>query len=220
MVKGVKERLIEYIESKRISKNRFEQICGLSTRYVSNISKSIQPDKIERISLNFPDLNIGWLLTGKGTMLNGEDPITALANRMSTIICDFEYEDLSEIASFFGLKDIELSNFTNNFVAPPHPFDFVKFVYYYPEYNYMWIITGVGERFNEDENLCLRRIKEKIHRKNHPEYYPPDRNPENATVSEKGYARLWSQIDFLKSQLKEKDSQIEQLLSILKDNQS
>lgn len=69
MCKTVKERLVAFIEFKGLSKNKFEQICGLSRRYVSNISKSIQPDKIEKISLAFPDLDTGWLLTGSGEML-------------------------------------------------------------------------------------------------------------------------------------------------------
>lgn len=66
---NVKDRLISFIEHKGLSKNKFEQICGFSKRYVSNISVSLQPDKIERISLNFPELNIKWLLTGEGEML-------------------------------------------------------------------------------------------------------------------------------------------------------
>ena len=69
MAGNVKERLISFIEYKGLSKNKFEQICGFSKRYVSNISVSLQPDKIERISLSFPDLNIGWLLTGEGEMI-------------------------------------------------------------------------------------------------------------------------------------------------------
>lgn len=69
MAGNVKERLISFIEYKGLSKNKFEQVCGFSKRYVSNISVSLQPDKIERISLNFPDLNIGWLLTGEGEMI-------------------------------------------------------------------------------------------------------------------------------------------------------
>lgn len=194
---------------------------GVLSRALQN-GTDIQSKWIAEIVENYPSYSAEWLITGKGSMQKREDPIEGLANRMSQISSDFgdAHEDTSEIASFFGLDKIELINFTNNFVFPSSPFDFVKFISYFPEYNYIWILTGEGERFNEDEGLCLRRLKDKIHRKNHPEYYPPDRNPENATVSEKGYARLWSQIDFLKSQLKEKDSQIEQLLSILKDNQS
>lgn len=79
MCNSVKERLVAFIEFKGLSKNKFEQMCGLSRRYVSNISKSIQPDKIERISLAFPDLNTGWLLTGGGAMTRDDNGATEAA---------------------------------------------------------------------------------------------------------------------------------------------
>lgn len=69
MANSVKDRLILFIDSKGISKNAFEKACGLSTRYVSNMRQSIQPDKIKKIALVFPELNTGWLLTGEGEML-------------------------------------------------------------------------------------------------------------------------------------------------------
>ncbi len=69
---SVKDRLIQFIDSKGISKNAFEKACGLSTRYVSNIKQSIQPDKIKRIALVYPELNTGWLLTGEGEMIKRE----------------------------------------------------------------------------------------------------------------------------------------------------
>lgn len=73
MEESVKERLLRYIEYKGISVNKFEKICGLSTGYVGNMRKSIQPEKAMNISHNFPDLNIGWLLSGEGEMLKSED---------------------------------------------------------------------------------------------------------------------------------------------------
>ena len=69
MENTVKQRLISFIEYKNLTKNKFEKICNLSSRYVSNIVQSISPDKIKIISLNFPELNIDWLLTGNGDML-------------------------------------------------------------------------------------------------------------------------------------------------------
>jgi transcriptional regulator with XRE-family HTH domain len=72
MADSVKDRLILFIEYKGISKNAFEKACGLSTRYVSNMRQSIQPDKIKKIALAFPELNTGWLLTGEGEMIKGE----------------------------------------------------------------------------------------------------------------------------------------------------
>ena len=65
-----KERLIQFIKYKEISKRRFCQTIGVSGSYVSNINKSIQPDKINKIAKYFPELNTGWLLTGTGEMLN------------------------------------------------------------------------------------------------------------------------------------------------------
>lgn len=69
---SVKERLIEFINSKKISVRKFERECGLSYGYVSNMRVSLQPDKLKSISEQFPDLNTGWLLTGEGEMLKGE----------------------------------------------------------------------------------------------------------------------------------------------------
>lgn len=80
MCKTVKERLIAFIEFKGLSKNKFEMMCGLSKRYVSNISKSIQPEICKKISLVFPDLNTGWLMTGDGEMLKAAEPTAQESN--------------------------------------------------------------------------------------------------------------------------------------------
>ena len=69
MESAVKQRLVSFIGYLGISKNAFEVACGLSKRYVSNISVSISPSVIEKISLKFPQLNKSWLLTGEGEML-------------------------------------------------------------------------------------------------------------------------------------------------------
>lgn len=66
----VKERLIEYLESKKISKSEFGRRIGVSSAFISSMRQSMQPDKLERVALNFPDLNMEWLLTGNGEMIN------------------------------------------------------------------------------------------------------------------------------------------------------
>ena len=69
----VKERLIEYLKCKGISKTEFGERIGVSNAYVTSIRKSIQPDKLQAIALNYPDLNTSWLLTGEGEMLNSTE---------------------------------------------------------------------------------------------------------------------------------------------------
>lgn len=68
----VKERLMAFIKSQKLSINRFEQECGLSGGYVRNMRRSISPDKLGNIITNFPELNPGWLMTGEGDMLRLE----------------------------------------------------------------------------------------------------------------------------------------------------
>jgi transcriptional regulator with XRE-family HTH domain len=68
----VKERLIVYLEEKKISKSAFGKSIGVSNAYVTSIRKSIDKDKIKSIAFNYPDLNLEWLLYGEGEMLKQE----------------------------------------------------------------------------------------------------------------------------------------------------
>lgn len=61
----VKDRLKAYLSAKNISMAEFGRRIGVSGAYVTSMRKSIQPDKIERIRAEFPDLDIDWLLTGE-----------------------------------------------------------------------------------------------------------------------------------------------------------
>ena len=69
---NVKDRLITYIESKEIKKSHFEKNIGVSNGYINSLKDSPSAEKLELISKKYLDLNISWLLTGEGTMLNDD----------------------------------------------------------------------------------------------------------------------------------------------------
>lgn len=94
---SVKERLIEYIKFKRISARKFSISIGVSPGYVNSISKSIQPDKLNRITVQYPDLNPEWLLTGEGEMLKAETVNTAHPIIYSTRDSDDRFDRLMKI---------------------------------------------------------------------------------------------------------------------------
>ena len=71
---SVKERLKKFVEFKELTASAFCKSIGVSNAYISSMNKSIQPDKIESITLKYPELNISWLLTGEGEMLTGMRP--------------------------------------------------------------------------------------------------------------------------------------------------
>ena len=64
------ERVKAYCEYKNIAKSVFERVSGLSNGYFKKDTRRISPPKVESIHRLFPDLNIDWLQTGNGEMLN------------------------------------------------------------------------------------------------------------------------------------------------------
>lgn len=73
---NVKERLLFYLSSKHLNKSAFGASIGASSSFVDAIRSSISPEKLERIIDEYPDLDIVWLLTGRGQMLKsaGQEP--------------------------------------------------------------------------------------------------------------------------------------------------
>ncbi len=68
-MKTSKDRLIQFIESQNITKANFEQKNSLSGGTFSSKS-DITTGKLLEISKNYPLLNMDWVVTGRGKMLN------------------------------------------------------------------------------------------------------------------------------------------------------
>jgi hypothetical protein len=81
------DRLHQYMASKNISPYVFERNCGIANGYLSKQTKgkgTIGSKIVEKITEKYTDLNVTWLLTGKGQMLSSHfyvqsDDISALA---------------------------------------------------------------------------------------------------------------------------------------------
>ena len=70
MKHAIKERIIEFINYKGISKNAFENACNMSKRYLSNLKGTPGATIIKNMHDAFPELNTTWLITGTGEMLS------------------------------------------------------------------------------------------------------------------------------------------------------
>lgn len=83
MLNAVRERLTQYLEIKKISKSEFGRVVGVSAAYVTSIKRTISPKILKAIGLNYPDLNIEWLLTGEGAMLKNQSGHTVVTGDVS-----------------------------------------------------------------------------------------------------------------------------------------
>lgn len=72
---GVKDRIKQFADYIDISYRELSVQMGASEGYINSISRSIQPDKLSRLSAQYPQLNTNWLLTGSGEMLNTDTPL-------------------------------------------------------------------------------------------------------------------------------------------------
>ncbi len=66
----LQERLKYFIASLDKSVLSFENQCGIAPGTVSKMSEKSRLKTLEKISKNFPQLNMNWLKTGEGEMLN------------------------------------------------------------------------------------------------------------------------------------------------------
>lgn len=66
----IKQRVLEYCRAKNIALSKFEKLSGLSNGYFNQVKKRPSDKKIESMHNAFPDLNTGWLLTGRGCMFS------------------------------------------------------------------------------------------------------------------------------------------------------
>lgn len=69
-IASTKERLIQYIENHNIKIKKFYEQTRIKRGFLdSDKLKSAVSDRFLAIIINFPDINLEWLITGKGEML-------------------------------------------------------------------------------------------------------------------------------------------------------
>jgi hypothetical protein len=101
----VKERLREFIKFRKISERAFcERIGGVSFSYVNSIRKSIQPDKLKRITNAFPELNPIWLMTGDGEMLHSGNTNQISGNGNTAVAGNGNKVTANDIAGMIELQ--------------------------------------------------------------------------------------------------------------------
>ena len=70
---GIIERIYKYLEFKGISAYEFERKCDISNGYLNSRktgTRGIGSEILEKIYKKYPDLNLIWLITEEGEMIN------------------------------------------------------------------------------------------------------------------------------------------------------
>lgn len=86
----IKERILKYLDFKGLSKYSFYKKTTISNGALDK-KGTIGADKCELINYEYPDINLEWLITGKGEMLKSEEKIKKSTNLIPL------YEDVTSI---------------------------------------------------------------------------------------------------------------------------
>ena len=70
----IKERIVKLIELKGVAKEKFFQKIGMTSANFRGSAKNtpLNSNAIENILSEFPDVNLEWLISGKGSMLKSD----------------------------------------------------------------------------------------------------------------------------------------------------
>lgn len=69
----IKDRLKEIRDYAKMGQTNFEKHTGISSGYFNKVKGSIGSDTILKIADKYPEINLDWLITGKGEMLKSEE---------------------------------------------------------------------------------------------------------------------------------------------------
>ena len=103
--------MIEFIDSKNIVKEKFYKIIGMTSANFRGRARTspINSNAIKNMIEHYPDLNLYWLITGKGEMINSSSYNT------TTTITD----NGSDSSDSSYSNNSNSGNSTNNYYACP-----------------------------------------------------------------------------------------------------
>jgi len=148
---SVTERLLQYLECKGDSKYRFYKKTGLSNGFLDK-NRNVGSDKCEIISNHYTDLNLSWLITGKGDMLlSGK---TNLPEKSTPLLSPESQEGVP-------YYDVDFSGgfnaiFNNQTLLPDHNIVFEPF-----KDAQLWCnVTGnsMAEKINHGDIIALKEL--------------------------------------------------------------
>jgi phage repressor protein C with HTH and peptisase S24 domain len=103
-------RLKKYVSFKGISQSDFGISVGRSAGWVNNAGKTLKFEQIELLKRKYPDLNVDWVITGEGEMLENK-----YSYRSDEFIAS---ESETSYRKDNGAKQVSINNYLNVPMVP------------------------------------------------------------------------------------------------------
>ncbi len=102
-----KERILQFLDYKGISKNKFYQETGISNGTLDK-SSGLSLETVEKFYTIYPEINPDWLITGKGDMIKSDKNLNVISSNRKTTDGRIEEQEvpLYDFEATAGLKDL------------------------------------------------------------------------------------------------------------------
>lgn len=111
-------RILQFIDHKGISKNKFSNEIGLSNSYMSKMegSDNVGSKIIEKIVRSYPDISLTWLITGQGEMLKAQtqDQDQKITDMDYKLIAEERLERIEELKELIGALKYKIGQLERN----------------------------------------------------------------------------------------------------------
>ena len=127
----IKQNISQYLQHKGVSEYEYYKKSG-TTRGILGQNNGISEDNISRFLEYAPDVNVAWLLTGKGDMLKGQEEVLDIESKLnvkplnetrsSEPIRETQSIPLYNIVATAGIKEFvdNSSQFATEFIQIPN----------------------------------------------------------------------------------------------------
>lgn len=156
---NIKERTRELLAALNMGHEEFQDRCGLGGGFVSRISTMTRKASFDKIKAAFPQVNINWLLTGKGEMF-GEEPKSDNSSIGAR---------LHQFALYLGMNDRQferaasLSNgYLNKASNTVTPKTRLLLTNKFPTLNIEWLLTGSGNMIAQQQTMPTTSPKDRL----------------------------------------------------------
>lgn len=96
----IRERLLQFIETQSLSNRRFCEIIGVNHTFFiqKHLKSSLGSDVLSNILYNYPEINVDWLLSGKGEMIKKDTLNKEINEKINTFVKETnpEYQNFRE----------------------------------------------------------------------------------------------------------------------------
>lgn len=101
---SLKDRVMKFLYTERISNSQFAESAGVSASYVNSIKKNLSFEMLKKLYLINPRVSIAWILWGDGEMYqNNESAVKALREENARL--RDKVTDLQKIVALYERND-------------------------------------------------------------------------------------------------------------------